>query len=190
MIFLELFLTFFKIGLFTFGGGFAMISLIRSECLANNWLTEQELLNFIAVSESTPGPIAINMATFIGTSQGDILGAICATLGVVLPSFIIILIIAMFINNLLKYPLVQSIFETIKPVIGGLIISTGLIMLLELLFNITSFTPTIDIDFKGIIILLIIVGISHLYKFFTKKQFSPILLILISGVLGFLFYGL
>ena len=190
MIFLELFLTFFKIGLFTFGGGFAMISLIRQECLNNNWLTETELLNFIAVSESTPGPIAINMATFIGTSQGDILGAICATLGVVLPSFIIILIIAMFINNLLKYPIVKSIFETIKPVVGGLIVSAGVIMLIKLILSFDSFTPTINVDYKALIILAVIIATSHLYKHFTKKQFSPILLILISGVLGFLLYGL
>ena len=94
MTYLILFLTFFKIGLVSFGGGYAMISMIRQECLAMGWLTE---LNFIAISESTPGPIAVNMATFIGSSQGNILGAACATLGVVLPAFIIMLIIAIFI---------------------------------------------------------------------------------------------
>ena len=84
MIFLELFLTFLKIGAVSFGGGYGMISLIREEVLSFGWLTEEELINFIAVSESTPGPIAVNMATFIGSSQGGLLGAFIATLGVLL----------------------------------------------------------------------------------------------------------
>ena len=94
MIYLELFLTFLQIGAFSFGGGYGMISLIREKVLMYGWLTEEEMLNMIAVAESTPGPIAVNMATFVGSSQGGFLGAILATLGVVLPSFIIILIIA------------------------------------------------------------------------------------------------
>ena len=89
-IYLELFLSFFKIGLFTFGGGYAMISLVMETSVTKGWLSESEILNFIAICESTPGPIAINMATFVGSSQAGILGSICATLGVVLPSFIII----------------------------------------------------------------------------------------------------
>ena len=92
-ILLDLFLTFLKIGAVSFGGGYAMIPLLTDEVLAHGWLTSSEILNFIAVSESTPGPVAINMATFIGASQGGFLGALLATLGVVLPSFIIILII-------------------------------------------------------------------------------------------------
>ena len=101
MSFLWLFLTFFKIGAFTFGGGYAMLPFIQEEVLANGWMGSQEITDFIAVSESTPGPFAINMATFIGNSVGSqygvlggIFGAFCATLGVVLPSFIIILIVA------------------------------------------------------------------------------------------------
>ena len=94
MIYLKLFLNFLKIGVVSFGGGYGMISMIRDDCLANEWLTEEELLNFIAVAESTPGPIAVNMATFVGSSQGGALGAVLATLGVVLPSFIIILLVA------------------------------------------------------------------------------------------------
>ena len=101
-IYLELFLSFFKRGLFTFGGGYAMISLVMETCISKNWLTEEEIMNFIAICESTPGPIAVNMATFIGTSQAGILGAIVATIGVVLPSFIVILIIAAVIKNIMK----------------------------------------------------------------------------------------
>ena len=93
MIYIELFLNFLQVGAVSFGGGYAMISLIREKVLMNGWLSEGELLNMIAVSESTPGPIAVNMATFVGSKQGGILGSFVATLGVVLPSFIIILII-------------------------------------------------------------------------------------------------
>lgn len=103
MNYLELFLSFLKIGGLSFGGGYGMISVIRETVLSHKWMTETELLNFIAVSESTPGPIAINMATFIGSSQGGLLGSLVATLGVVLPSFAVILLIAALISNLLKY---------------------------------------------------------------------------------------
>ena len=89
MIYVELFLTFLQIGAFSFGGGYGMISLIREETLSRGWLTEESLLDMIAVAESTPGPIAVNMATFVGSSQGGVLGAAVATLGVVLPSFVI-----------------------------------------------------------------------------------------------------
>ena len=94
MIYLKLFLSFFKIGLFTFGGGYAMIPLIQETVLNNNWMGLEKLIDFIAISESTPGPFAINMATFIGTTKGGFIGAVFSTLGVVLPSFIIILIVA------------------------------------------------------------------------------------------------
>ena len=98
MIYLNLFIAFFEIGLFTFGGGYAMISLIHDKAIAFGWLAEEELLNMIAVSESTPGPIAVNMATFVGSTQGGVLGSLVATLGVVFPSFIIILLISAIIS--------------------------------------------------------------------------------------------
>ena len=98
MIYLQLFLTFLEIGAVSFGGGYAMIPLIREKVISHGWLVEEELLNMIAVSESTPGPIAVNMATFIGSEQGGVLGAMLATLGVVLPSFIIILLISSVIT--------------------------------------------------------------------------------------------
>ena len=99
----QLFWTFLEIGAVSFGGGYGMISLIREKVLLHGWLEETQFLSFIAVSESTPGPLAINMATFIGSSQAGMAGAICATLGVVLPSFFIILLIAALIHNLLQY---------------------------------------------------------------------------------------
>ncbi|MEG1535501.1 MAG: chromate transporter, partial [Clostridia bacterium] len=121
MIMWELFITFFKIGLFTFGGGYAMIPLIKEEVIGHGWLTEKLILDFIGISESTPGPIAVNLATFVGSSQGGFLGAMCATIGVVLPSFIIILIIAAVFKNFSKNKYVAMIMKGIKPVILGLI---------------------------------------------------------------------
>ena len=190
-IYLELFLAFFKIGLFTFGGGYAMISLVMETCVSKNWLSESEVLNFIAICESTPGPIAINMATFVGSSQGGILGSVCATLGVVLPSFIIILIIAMVLNNLLKIKGVQAFIDGIKPTIVGLISATFITLFLSTIFSISDIESThFSFSYQGLIIFGITVLISLLYKKIVKKAVSPILLILLSGVLGILFYAL
>lgn len=108
MIYLQLFLNFLMIGTVSFGGGYGMISLIRETVVSNGWLAESEFLNMIAVSESTPGPLAINMATFVGSTQGGFFGALAATFGVVLPSFIIISLIALAMKRLMKYGGVQA----------------------------------------------------------------------------------
>ena len=108
-IYLELFLTFFKIGLFTFGGGYAMLPLIQDEVLAHKWMKIEEILNFIAVSESTPGPFAINCATYVGIETGGIFGAVCSTLGVVTPSFIVILCVARFYKKFKESKAVSSV---------------------------------------------------------------------------------
>lgn len=107
------------IGALSFGGGYGMISLVRETVLGRGWLTEGEFLSFIAVSESTPGPLAINMATFIGASQGGFWGALCATLGVVLPSFVIILLIASVLQNLMKYAGVNAVLGGVRPCVCG-----------------------------------------------------------------------
>ena len=191
MIYLKLFLTFLKIGAVSFGGGYAMIPLIQDSVVSNSWLTVEEILNFIAVAESTPGPIAINMATFVGSSQGGILGSVCATLGVVLPSFIIILIIAMVLNNLLKIKGVQAFIDGIKPTIVGLISATFITLFLSTIFSISDIESTqFSFSYQGLIIFGITVLISLLYKKIVKKAVSPILLILLSGILGILFYAL
>ena len=190
MIYLKLFLTFFEIGLFTFGGGYAMISLIRDKSLALGWLTEEELLNMIAVSESTPGPIAVNMATFVGSTQGGILGSLVATLGVVLPSFIIILLVCAIIRNLLKYKGVQAFLRGVRPCIAALILATAVTMALSTLLNITTLTGGFAPDVKGIIILAILVAIALAFKKIKKKKPSPILMILISAGLGMLLYSI
>lgn len=184
MIYLKLFITFLVIGLVSFGGGYGMIALIREKVLINNWLTESEFLNFVGIAESTPGPIAVNMATFVGSSQAGVLGSLVATIGVVLPSFIIILIIASIFKNLLKYEIVKSILDYIKPAIVGLIIGTGLLLFIN---TISIFGPK-EFDYKKIIILGIIILISLLCKIIFKKKISPILLIILSGILGIILY--
>ena len=188
MIYLQLFLTFLKIGAFTFGGGYAMIPLIKDECLSFSWLTENELINFIAVAESTPGPIAINMATFVGSSQGGFWGSFLATLGVVLPSFIIILLIACAIKNLLKFKPVQNVLKCIRPVIIALILSTGLTFLLQILLGINTIKSTTYVNFIGIIIFEVLIIISLIFKLLKKKKPSPIILIITSGLLGILLF--
>ena len=189
MIYLQLFLTFFEIGLFTFGGGYAMISLIREKALVFGWLTEEELLNMIAVSESTPGPIAVNMATFVGSTQGGILGSLMATLGVVLPSFIVILLISALIRNFLKYKGVQAFLGGVRPCVVALILATAVTMLLSTLLGVTTLSGGADIDVRGIIILAILVAFALVFKKIKKKKPSPILMILVSAGLGMLIYS-
>jgi chromate transporter len=188
MILLKLFLTLLKIGAVSFGGGYAMISLIRDDCLANGWLTEEELLNFIAIAESTPGPIAVNMATFVGSSQGGILGAFLATLGVVLPSFVIILMIASVFTHLFKFTGVKAVIGGIKPAIVALILSTAATMFLSLVFGIKNIGSPLSFDYKALIVLAFVYAISFAFKKWRKKAISPILLIILSGVLGMVLY--
>ncbi len=191
VIYLQLFLTFLKIGAVSFGGGYAMIPLIQDEVISNGWLSSEQILNFIAVSESTPGPIAINMATFIGSSQGGLLGAMCATLGVVLPSFVIILIIASVINGLLKFAGVKAFIDGLRPVVVGLILGTAITIIMQVIFAFENIQiSTINIDYKAIIIFGIIAGVSIITKKKKNKAISPILLIIISAVLGLILYGL
>lgn len=190
MIYLELFLTFLEIGAVSFGGGYGMISLIRELTISHGWLTEGELMNFIAVSESTPGPIAINMATFIGSSQGGFLGAAAATLGVVLPSVIIILLIVILLRNFLKYQPVQGALSGIRPCVVGLIFATACVMLLSNLFSFSTVGDSFTPNLIGIGIFLCVALTAYLYKHFVKKAISPILLILLSAVLGGVLYSI
>lgn len=185
MIYLKLFLVFLEIGAVSFGGGYGMISLIRELVTANGWLTETEILNFIAVSESTPGPVAVNMATFVGSSQGGFFGALCATLGVVMPSFVIILVIAALIKNLLKYSGVAAFLGGVKPCVAGLITGTAAVIFLH---SVLGLGEQSGADFCGAAIFALIAAVSFVWKKIKKKPLSPIVLIIISGVLGVLIY--
>ncbi|MBR6806913.1 MAG: chromate transporter [Clostridia bacterium] len=189
MIYLKLFLTFLQIGAVSFGGGYAMISLIREKALLYGWLNENELLNMIAVAESTPGPIAVNMATYVGSSQAGVIGSVVATLGIVLPSFIIILIIASLIRNFLKYKTVKAFLSGVRPCVVGLILATAGIMFLSTILNFTNVGQYRVPDIKGLIIFAILLVTATIYGKLRKKKPSPILMILISAVLGAVMYS-
>ena len=191
MILLNLFATFFQIGLFTFGGGYAMISLVREKVLENGWLTEAELLNMIAVSESTPGPIAINMATFVGSTQAGILGSACATLGVVLPSFIIILLISAVLKNFLKYEAVKAALLGVRPCVVALILGTSVTLAFSTLLGLKTVGQiVVDPDYRAIIIFALVAIASYAIKKLSGKKPSPILMIVISAGLGMILYSL
>ena len=188
MIYLQLFLTFLEIGAVSFGGGYAMISLIRDKVLLHGWMSDGTLLNMIAVAESTPGPIAVNMATFVGATQAGLLGSLLATLGVVLPSLLIILLICALLRNLLKYAGVRAVLSGIRPCVIALILATALTMLLSNLFGIQTLKSTPTVDLKGLAILAILLLSAPLLKHLLHKKPSPIVMILISALLGILFY--
>ncbi len=188
MIYVELFLSFLKIGGLSFGGGYGMISIIRETVVSHGWMSETELLNFIAVAESTPGPIAVNMATFIGSSHGGILGAFLATLGVVLPSFIIILIIAALISNLLKYKGVNAFLSGVRPCIVAMILATAITIGLSTLFSFKSVGNSFSPDISGIIIFAVLIATHIISTKIFKKRPSPILMILFSAGMGILLY--
>ena len=187
---LDLFLTFLKIGAVSFGGGYAMIPMLTDEVIAHGWLTETELLNFIAVSESTPGPVAVNMATFIGSAKGGFLGALLATAGVVLPAFIIILVVASLIKGLMKYAGVKGFLSGVRPVVVGLIIATGALLFLAVVLGYTKVGAPLSFDYKRLIIFGIVALTYIVYKILRKKSISPIILIVFSALLGILLYGL
>lgn len=179
MIFLNLFLSFFKIGLFSFGGGYAMIPLIADVITKNLWLHHEEFVQIIGISQMTPGPVAINSATYVGYKTAGILGSASATLGVALPSLLLIMFISKFFFKYSNHPMVKSIFTGVRPVVTGLILSSALVMAKTTIFVKT--TDTIDFNFETFIIMIIIMAIM----FFKKVH--PILLIIISGFIGYLF---
>lgn len=189
MIYIELFLNFLVIGTVSFGGGYGMISLVRETVLSKGWLTESQFMDFIAVSESTPGPLAVNMATFIGSSQGGILGAFTATLGVVLPSFFIILIIAAVLKNILKYVGVKAVLTGIRPCIVAMIIATAISMGLNIFIGAEKSGDAISPDIRSIIIFFILIAVQLMCGKVLKKKLSPILMIVFSAVLGIVFFG-
>ena len=182
MILLELFWSFFKIGAFTFGGGLAMLRLAQDVVLQKQWLTADQIIDFVALSESTPGPFAINMATYVGASQSGVLGALCATLGVVMPSFIVILIVAHFYKQFKNSHTVKGVMTGLKPTAIGLIASAVISM------AITVFLPSgLNLSiFKSyeFYISIAIFAISAFLIFSKKIKVPPVLIICISAVLG------
>ncbi len=185
MVYLYLFLEFFKIGLFTFGGGFAMIPLIEETVLKYNWLNESQFYSFLGVCESTPGPVAINMATYIGSVQGGLLGSIIATLGVVLPSFIIILLVAAVLKNLTDNKFFKGFITGVKPVVIALILSVGLVLLIKAVGYVSL--SEFSFNIVSLIILICICAVFYGYKAVRRKKMSTIVLILVSALFGIIF---
>ena len=175
MILLQLFWTFFKIGAFTFGGGYAMLPLIQAEVAAHGWMDAEELINFVAVSESTPGPFAVNISTFVGTRLAGIPGAVCATLGVALPSFIIILIVAKCFQRFKNSSLVQGCMSGLRPAVVGLI-ATALLSVGQ-----TVFFPD-GIAFGAAF--FVSLGVFLLSAVLAFKKLHPIWIIVISAAIG------
>lgn len=174
MLVLQIFISFLKIGLFSFGGGYVMLPLIENEVIrANTWLSYPEFINIIAIAEMTPGPIAINLATFVGFRIAGVPGALASTLGVVLPSFLIILIIAKFLQKFYKLPLVQAAFKGLRPAVIALISMAAITILQS--------TVTLE-DLRSVFIALA----SFLLLSFTR--INPILVIIAAGVTGLILY--
>jgi len=182
MIYLTLFLEFFKIGLFTFGGGYAMIPLVEETVLQHAWLTQTEFYNFIGVCESTPGPIAINMATYVGAVRGGPFGSILATLGVVLPSFLIILLIASVMKSFTETRGFRGFMRGVQPVISALILSTGLLLLVKAVGYVSL--TVFSVNWIAVVILVLLTGVYWLCLKAFKKKLTAIQLILLSAVLG------
>ena len=198
MEFLQLFWVFFKIGLFTIGGGHAMIPLIMQDVVAEGWLTEEVLIDFIAISESTPGPFAVNIATYTGTTVGQnllgggfwpgLLGAISATTGVVLPSIIIIILVVKLFSKAMKKPVIKEVFTGVRSSVAGLLLSIFISLFLTVILGMSSvWDKSTGFDFVGFVIFAILLAVSFVKV--KGKSLHPIIIVVLSGVLGLLMYG-
>ena len=185
MIYLDLFLGFLRVGLFSFGGGYAAIPLIRDVVLSHGWLTDEALTDMIAVSESTPGPIMVNLATYVGSSQAGLLGAALATFAVVVPAFVIILLIMVVLKTVLKNPYIQAAMRGLTACVIGIILATGCWLLFQ-----NGIRPLFQngTDMRSLMIAVILSLIWFDFKRKWKKL-SPIALILLSAVFGMIVYS-
>ena len=186
MIYLELLAGFLKVGFFAFGGAYGAIPLIRDVVLSYGWIGDEMLTYMIAVSESTPGPIMINLATYVGSSQTGLPGALIATSAVILPSFVIILVIMVLLKKILKNPWVQAVLRGLKPCIIGIILATGAYMILNHCFtNLREFSLDLTATLMTLGLALVYFGSRKV----LKKGISPIGLIGISAVAGMIVYA-
>ena len=189
MIFFELFYTFFLIGLFTFGGGYAMIPMIQEQVVGKGWITSDALTDFIAISEVTPGPFAINISTFVGSHTGGAFGAVCATIGVILPSLIIIMIVAILMNKFMKNRFVQGALNGVKPIVLALILSTALVLFIKIIFfGGHSISGEFTFDRRSFVLLLVLIGFTFIFKKINKKRLNPILILGLSALMGIILF--
>jgi len=182
---IDLFLGFLKVGCFTFGGAYSAIPLIREVVLSHGWLTDETLSHMIAVSESTPGPIMVNLATYIGSSQAGLFGALLATLAVVLPSFLVILLIAVLMRHAIKNKYVQAVLRGLKPCMIGVILATGVYMTAKVCLTAGGIFA---VNVNASLIAALLFAAVAISKKKMKKKLSPIQLIVLSAVLGILIY--
>ena len=189
MIYLELFWTYFKIGLFTIGGGHAMIPLIIREILGKGWMDSDMLLDFIAISESTPGAFAVNIATFTGMEMAGVLGALCATIGVVLPSFIIITLIVKLLYKFMKKKAVQEVFLGVRSSVTGLLMAVLLTLVFTVIFNMSTVYSASSFSMDWTALGMFIAMIPLAFIKLEGKKIHPIIIILISAILGLILYG-
>ena len=187
MICFDLLIGFLKVGLFAFGGAYGAIPLIRDVVLSYDWIEDEMLTYMIAVSESTPGPIMVNLATYVGSSQAGFRGALIATTAVVLPSFIIILLIMVLLKKLLKNPYVQAVLRGLKPCIIGIILATGIFMILQ---HSTGSPGAFSLDRTAIIMTIVLGALYFGSRKVLKNGISPIRLIGIAALTGLIVYGL
>ena len=186
MIYLELFLGFLKVGCFSFGGAYGAIPLIRDVVMSYGWLDDEMLTYMIAVSESTPGPIMVNLATYVGSNQAGFAGSAIATLAVVLPSFLIILLVTALLKTALKNRYVQAVLRGLKPCVIGVVLATGIYMVFN---SCLGSLPAIAVQPRAVLLTAILAASFPAYRRFTGKKLSPILLIVISGAAGIAVYG-
>jgi len=186
MIYFDLFIGFLKVGLFSFGGAYGAIPLIRDVVLSYGWIDDEMLSYMIAVSESTPGPIMINLATYVGTTQAGVLGALIATFAVVLPAFIIIIVVTKILEKFMTNKYVKAVVSGIKPCVIGIILAVGAWMIIK---NIAG-TQLSYFDIKAFIVTAILAILFFGLRKVLKKPISPIMLIVISAMLGMVVYGI
>lgn len=184
MTWLELFLGFLEVGCFSFGGAYAAIPLIQDVVLRYGWLDEETLLYFIGVCESTPGPIMINLATYVGSAQAGILGSLLATFAVVLPAFLIILGIVAVVDKFMRNPYVKAAMAGLKPGVIGVILATGVTLILG------NLSVQGKIDVEALVLTVLVAALNFGSRIVRKKKIAPIPLIGISAVLGILVCGL
>ena len=213
MIYLELLLGFLKVGFFAFGGAYAAVPLIREVVVGAGWLSDESMSYMIAVSESTPGSLMLNLATFVGSTKAGFPGAIISTIAVAFPAFIIILLIMVIFSRMLENKYIKAFIDGLKPCMSGIILATGLFMAWELVMpfisqlsvkttdmadmtNITDLTDMnadpifkiSDIDYRALLIIAVITAAKVLYKKIRNKKLSPISMILIAAILGIIVY--
>ena len=181
MILLSLIWEFFKVGCFAFGGAYGAIPLIRDVVLAHGWLDDNAISRMVAISESTPGPITVNMATYVGASQAGFPGALAATIAVVLPSFVVILLIMFLLKQVLDNPYVQAVLRGMTPCIIGIVLATGTELTLSNLGT--------ESDLRTWVLTAVLAAILFGSRFLLKKKISHVRFILLAAALGMVVYG-